>query len=293
MQSVYQVLQIVAPVFALGLVGIVWVRAGWQYDVEFVTRLSMTISIPCLIFMALLRSEVDLSVLRDTTFAALGAYALVAVISLAAVRISGLAVQTYLAPLIFGNTGNIGLPLALFAFGDTGLSLAVVVFATMAILAFTFGVWLASGGGSPLRVLGEPMVGATILGGVFMLNGWSIPQWTANTLDLVGQIAIPLMLITLGVAVARLRVSAAGRALGLAVFKLAVCLGSAVIAGRWFGLAPVAFGVLVLQVSMPVAVTSFMLAEKYDAGSEEVAGLVVISTLLSLVAIPVTLAFLI
>jgi len=63
---------------------------------------------------------------------------------------------------VFGNNGNVGLPLALFAFGDPGLGFAVVVFAIMAIYSFTAGIWIVSGGGSMLRVIREPLVGATL-----------------------------------------------------------------------------------------------------------------------------------
>ena len=74
MQLIFQVAQIVAPVFLLAAIGFGWVRRGLPYDVEFVSRLSMTLSIPCLIFMALVRSDVDPRLLRDTVLASLAAY---------------------------------------------------------------------------------------------------------------------------------------------------------------------------------------------------------------------------
>lgn len=293
MQQAYQVLQIVTPVFALAMIGVAWVKAGWRYDLEFVTRLAMTVSVPCLIFMALLRTEIDAAALRDTALATLCAYAGVGAVSWGLLRAAGLDLRTYLAPVIFGNTGNIGLPLALFAFGTTGLHFAVVVFAIMVVLSFTIGIWMVSGGGSLARVVREPIVGATLLGSAFMLNGWTVPAWAGNTLDLIGQLAIPLMLISLGVAVSRLKTGLIGRAVWISAAKLAICLAAGVFFGTWFGLGPVAFSVLVLQLSTPVAVTSYMIAAKYNVNSDEVAGLVVVSTLLSVVAIPVALAFLI
>ena len=207
-------------------------------------------------------------------------------------KILGLELRVYLAPLTFGNTGNLGLPLALFAFGEDGLAYAVVVFAAMAIYYFTFGVWVVSGGGSPLKVLREPMVAATALGGLFLWRGWQTPLFLTNTLELIGQMAIPLMLITLGVAMARLEFRGVGRAFGLSLAKGAICIAAAVLAGLWFDLAPVPFAVLVLQVTTPVAVTSYLLAEKYQTDPDAVAGLVVVSTSLSIVVLPVTLAFL-
>ena len=161
----------------------------------------------------------------------------------------------------------------------------------MAIWSFTFGIWLVAGAGSLSKVVREPLVGATLLGALFLWQGWETPQFLTNTLELVGQMAIPLMLITLGVAVARLQPGGMVRASFLSGIKLAVCTGIAWVIGDAFALDPVAFGVLVLQVATPVAVTSYMLAEKYGADAEEVAGLVVTSTLMSIAALPVLLAF--
>ncbi|MBR9864545.1 MAG: AEC family transporter [Rhodobacteraceae bacterium] len=284
------VLQVVAPVFLLALIGVVWVRLGYEYRVQFVTRLSMTLGVPALIFTSLMKTDIDRATLFDTIWAACSAYLAVTLVFFIIVRAFKLDMQTYLAPLIFGNTGNLGLPLALFAFGEAGMGYAVVVFALMGIYSFTFGIWLVSGGGSPLKVLKEPMVWATLLGGLFLLQGWSTPQWMTNTLSLIGQMAIPLMLITLGVALARLTPQNILRAVLLSVVKILVCGFVAYGVGRFFQLEPVALAVLVLQVSTPVAVTSYLLAEKYGAAAGEVAGLVVVSTLLSVAAIPLTLA---
>ncbi len=291
MALLLQVAEIVAPVFLLAAVGYAWVRAGWNYDVEFVTRLAMTLSIPCLIFMALVRSDVEPSVLRDTVLATVAAYVAVGGAVWGIVRVAGLEIRTFWAPVTFGNTGNLGLPVALFAFGQAGFDFAVVIFAVMAILSFTFGVWVVAGGGSPATAFREPLVLGTLAGSVFLVMDWSVPVWAGATLDLLGQIAIPVMLITLGVAISRLQPRALGRAVWLSLVKLALCIAVPLAVGWAFGLPHLPLAVLVLQVSTPVAVTSYMLAAKYRAGADEVAGLVVVSTLLSVVAIPLVLAF--
>ncbi len=287
---ILEVVQIVAPVFLLAALGFGWVRLGFDYDVAFVTRLAMTIAIPCLIFMALVRTQIDPAILRDTAVATLIAYGVVAVVMLLVLWAARFSLRTYWAPLTFGNTGNLGLPVALFAFGAEGLGFAVVIFAVMLMLQFTIGLWVVTGRSSPVAMLREPMVWATFLGGVFLINDWDLPVWAGNTLDLIGQMGIPLMLITLGVAISRLRPAAVGRAGWMSVFKLAVCSGAAVFAGLYLDLPPVAFGVLVLQVATPVAVTNFMMAQKYGANATEVAGLVMVSTLLAIIALPVILA---
>ena len=286
------VLEIVAPVFILAAIGFFWVRAGFEYRVEFVTQLAMTLSVPCLIFVALMNTRIEPAALTTLSMASVAVYGAVTVAAAALVWGLRLNIRTYLAPMIFGNTGNLGLPLAMFAFGEAGLGYAVVVFAIMAIWSFTFGIWLVAGRGSLGKVLREPLVWATLLGGLFLWQGWQTPKFLTNTLQLIGQMAIPLMLITLGVAVARIHPGHIGRALWLSVLKVTLCFAIAYAIGRWFALDKTAFAVLVLQVTTPVAVTSYLLAEKYGADAESVAGLVVVSTLLSVAAIPLILALL-
>jgi predicted permease len=286
------VLEVVAPVFLLAALGFGWVKLGFEYRIHFVTQLSTTLAVPCLIFTSLMQTQIDPAALTALSLASIAAYLGVTVATTALVWGAGLHPRTYLAPLIFGNTGNLGLPLALFAFGEEGLSYAVVVFAIMAIWTFTFGIWLVAGAGSFGKALREPLVWAALLGGLFLWQDWQTPQFLTNTLELVGQMAIPLMLITLGVAVARLTPRGIGRAVVLSVVKLVLCTGIAWAAAVAFDLSHIALGVLVLQVATPVAVTSYLLAEKYGADAESVAGLVVVSTLISVGALPLLLAVL-
>ncbi|MEP5633182.1 MAG: AEC family transporter [Tateyamaria sp.] len=284
------VLQVVAPVFILASIGFVWVKIGLEYRIEFVTKLAMTLSLPCLIFVSLMQTRIDPEALTALSLAAVTAYAIISAAFLILVKLLRLETRTYTAPLIFGNTGNLGLPLALFAFGDIGLSYAIIVFAVMALWSYTFGIWLVAGAGSLGKVLREPLVWGTVLGAVFLWRGWETPEFLTNTLSLIGQIAIPVMLITLGVAVARLSARGLVQAALLSAVKLTLCVGVAWGVGQIFELNPTAFGVLVLQVATPVAVTSYLLAEKYGADAPSVAGLVVASTLMSVAALPLILA---
>ncbi|WP_106745358.1 AEC family transporter [Yoonia maritima] len=293
MNMILSVLNITAPVFLLAAVGFTWVKLGFEYRVEFVTRLTMTLSVPCLIFVALMKTKIEPEALAALTLASLVAYIIVMAASFALVKLAKLDIRTFLAPLVFGNTGNLGLPLALFAFGEDGFGYAVVVFAVMAIMSFTIGVWIVSGGGSLKRVVQEPLVGATLLGALFLWQGWETPIVLTNTLELIGQMAIPIMLITLGVAVARLETKAMTQAMWLSVVKVIICVAASLAAANWFGLDPVPTAVLIVQIATPVAVTSYLLAEKYGADAQPVAGLVVASTLLSVVYLPLILAFVI
>lgn len=287
------VLNITAPVFILAAIGYGWVKLGFEYRVEFVTRLAMTLSVPCLIFVALMTADIDPQALGSLSLASFTAYGLVSIVFLGIVKLRKLDTSTYLAPLVFGNTGNLGLPLAMFAFGEEGLSYAVVVFAVMAILSFTIGVLVVAGGGSPIRVIKEPVVAATFLGALFLWQGWQTPIFLTNALELIGQMAIPIMLITLGVAIARLETNNMGRAVWLSAIKVVVSAGAAWTAARWFGLAPIPSAVLIVQLATPVAVTSYLLAKKYGHEAQPVAGLVVASTLLCVISLPLILAFVI
>lgn len=290
------VLEIVTPVFALAAIGFAWERTGIEYRVQFVTRLATGLAIPCLIFTALMQAEVAPAALTAMTLASVAAHLAMLGVGWAMTRAAGLDLRTYLGPFVFGNTGNLGLPLALFAFGAEGLSLAIVFFAVSAIFVFTIGLALVAGQGAWDKVLREPIVWATVLGAVFLWNGWQTPEAVTNTLELVGQMAIPMMLITLGVALGRLGARHIGRAVALSLAKLVLALAVGWTVGLGFGLTGAAFAVLVLQISTPVPVTTYLLAEKFgpesgaDAG--EVAGLVVISTLIAVLALPLVLGIL-
>ncbi len=284
------VFEIVAPVFLLAGIGFAWVKLGFEYRLEFVTRLGITLAVPSLIFVALMQTEIPGGDLTRFTLASGAIHVALAVVFWVFVRLSGLEQRTYLSPLIFGNTGNLGLPLCIFAFGQVGLGYAVIFLSVTALFSFTYGIYLVAGRGAFGKVLQEPMVWATLLGALFLWRGWQTPVFLTNTLDLLGQMAVPLMLITVGVAIARLSTRKLRQAIWLSGLKLAVCFGLGWGLATIFALEPIAFGVLVLQASTPVAVTSYLLAERFKADADAVAGLVMVSTLLSVAALPVILA---
>jgi len=286
------VIEIVAPVFLLAGLGFAWVQAGFEYRLEFVSNLAMSVAVPTLIFVSLMQSKLEPSALGSILLATVAAYAALTALVWIGVKLLKKDTSIWVSPIIFGNTGNLGLPLALFAFGETGLNYALVILAVTSVWAFTFGVWLVAGGGSIWKAVKEPMVAATLLGALFLWQGWQTPQFLTNALGLIAQMAIPLMLITLGVAVARLSPNRLGLAFQVSVLKVAISVVIAWIIGKFFNLDPVAFGVLVMQIGTPVAVTSYLVAAKYGKNAEDIAGLVVASTLLSIGYLPLLLAFL-
>ena len=122
---------------------------------------------------------------------------------------------------MFPNSGNMGLPLCLFAFGQEGLALAIGYFAVSAVSQFTIGQAIAAGHASPKRLLSTPIVWALALALILVATNTELPRWAFNTVDLAGQFTIPLMLLALGVSLSRLGVSSLGRSGALAVLRIA------------------------------------------------------------------------
>ncbi len=290
MNLILTVFEIVTPVFLMAGIGFSWVKLGFEYRLQFVTRFAMTLAVPSLIFVALMQTEIPGGDLSRFTLATIAANLAMTLVFWMFVQITKLDQRTYLSPLIFGNTGNLGLPLCIFAFGQAGLGYAVIFFSVTALWSFTYGIYLVAGRGSLGKVVREPMVWATMLGALFLWRGWQTPQFLTNTLELLGQMAVPMMLITLGVAIARLTTDKLGKAFWLAAIKVFVCFALGWCVACVFQLDDIAFGILVLQMCTPVAVTAYLLAERFGADSDAVAGMVMVSTALSVFALPAVLA---
>ena len=114
------VLEVCAPVFIVAGIGFFWKKFGYEYRIEFVTKLVMSLTIPCLIFSALIQTQIDFEILKTLFYATLAVLAMIVAAAYLVVVILGLNRQTFLAPMIFGNSANIGIPICLLAFGQTG-----------------------------------------------------------------------------------------------------------------------------------------------------------------------------
>jgi predicted permease len=125
-----------------------------------------------------------------------------------------------------------------------------------------------------------------------LASGATVPGWIWNTTEILGGFAIPLMLVTLGASLAELRVSKIGRGVALACCRLGIGFGVGVGIAALLDFSGVARGVLVLQCAMPAAVFNYLFAQRYSRAPEEVAGIVVISTLLAFALLPPLLGFL-
>lgn len=283
---------IVAPTLIVAAAGFVWARSGRPFQSGFVTALVTLVGTPFLVFSALTKHELDLAVIAQMASATVLAFCGFAAVGILVLRLAKLSLHSYLPALIFPNTGNMGLPLCLFAFGEQGLALAIVFFTISATLQFTIGIGIAAGSADPNRLLRMPLTYAVLAALLVLIFDIPVPGWLANTSDLLGGITIPLMLVALGVSLAQLKVSNLGRGLSLSLVRLApgTAIGFAV--GWLLGLDEQATGVLVIQCGMPVAVFNYLFAELYQRQPAEVAGMIIVSTLISFATLPFLLAFL-
>ncbi|MDP6173039.1 MAG: AEC family transporter [Rhodospirillales bacterium] len=282
---------VIAPVFISAGLGFIWARAGQDFPVQTISSLTMLIGTPCLIFHTLVNIDLDLRQVVIMAGGALMALSIFAALGLIVLKLTGLSLRGYLPCLMFPNTGNMGLPLGFFAFGAEGLALALSFFVVNSIGQFTVGDSIAAGSVSVRRLVRTPVLYAVAAGLFFMVSGVKSPVWLNNTTQLLGGMAIPLMLIALGNSLARLKLTGAGRVLGLAVFRLGMGFAVGWGLAEILGLEGAARGVLIMQSSMPAAVFNYMFAQHYATEPDDVAGMVILSTAIGFAGLPFLLWF--
>lgn len=282
---------VIAPILICSGLGYAWARKGVDYPVDFVTRLVMNIGAPCLIVSSFSKAGIDIGKMAEVSAAAAVVLSIMLVLGSVLIRMMRLEISTFLPSLIFPNIGNMGLPLCLFAFGETGLALGLTVFLVIFALQMSLGIVLVAGRGNLAGLLKQPVLWATAIAVMLVSTGWSLPVWLDNTTGILGGATIPLMLITLGVSLAQLKVAEWKHSLLFSLIRVIGGFGLAILVAGWFGLQGVERGVLVLQMSMPVAVFNYLLALRYQREPGEVAGMVVISTLLAFALLPFIVSF--
>lgn len=280
---------ILAPIFTCVLIGFFWSKKGLSYDTDLITSLVTYLGTPCLIFYSLSSVQLLPNTLLNIGLAALLANIAFIIIGALVLALFKLPHRVYLQSLSWPNVGNIGLPLCLFAFGEEGLALGVTFFAIYVVFQMTVGVAFVSGTFSPMALFKLPIVPATIVAAFFLFTDFQTPAPLYNTTKLIGDFTIPLMLITLGVSLARLKVKHLKTAFFLSALRLGMGLGVGVVLVYAMNLSGPSAGVVILQCSMPVAVFCYLFAQVYDQQPEEVAGIVVVSTILGFFFLPVIL----
>lgn len=284
-----QLVSIIAPVFICAAIGFGWVKTGRPYEREFVTTLAINIATPALIFATLAKLQVTPAAFAQMAGFALVSLALFALIGVAVLAVLRWSSRDYLTSLIYGNNGNVGLPLCLFAFGDEGLSLGIAVFTVTTIAMFVSAPALAEGRFDWRLAARSPSYYAIAAGLVCMFTQTSPPEWLANTVNLLGGLAIPIMLLTLGASLAEMTISSLQRSVLLAAMRLGIGLAVGLALASAFGLTGAARGVLIIQSAMPTAVFVYLFSARHDRVPEEVASVVLVSTLISFATLPLLL----
>lgn len=286
------VFEIVFPIFAIVLLGYLYARR-FGPDMASANRLNLEIFTPALIFSVLSGEGFELARYADLALAAAVVVLGSGLVAWPVARLAGFSPKTFLPPMMFNNSGNMGLPLALFAFGETALPAAMILFLVENTLHFTVGNAMLTGHVNPLRLLRMPMLVATLAGRLVAVLQLRIPGPLHEAIDLLGQIAIPLMLFALGVRMTG--VDLADWRIG--VVGAIVCpvsgLLMAVAAIRVIELPTLQVSQLLAFAALPPAVLNFMLAERYAVEPRKVAAVVLLGNLASLLTLPLVLFFLI
>ena len=288
-------LNVIAPVLICIGIGYGWGKSPAVYATDFVTRLITTLGAPCLIV-----STINDSAMGFAEFTLMAKYTLMVlggtlVLALGVLRL--LRMDPLLAlPVVMPNVGNMGLSLSLFAFGEPGLALALVIFVVMSLIQFASGDLVLSregGIGRRLVVLSrQPLVHGALVAVTLVATGWKLPPALATTVELIAGITIPLMLITLGVSLARLAAGNWRTGLVIALTRMGGGLLVSIGLVTVLGITGLAAKILILQSAMPSAVFNYLFALKHDRDPGAVASGVVISTFLSLLLLPLVVWFL-
>ena len=285
-----QILAIVFPIFAIVAVGFLFARRR-PTDMSVANGLNLTVFTPALILSIMSAKNFQLAEYQQLALAAALIVLGSGVLAWPLARLAGWQIKTFVPPMMFNNSGNMGLPLALFAFGEAALPAAVVLFLVENLLHFTVGNAMMEGRVHPLLLLRMPMLLATFVGVAISLG--QLPIWAPlhETIDLMGQIAIPLMLFSLGVRMTGLGLSDWRMGLAAAIVSPATGIVMALAVAWLLGLDGRDWQMLILFGALPPAVLNFIVAEKFGQQPREVAAVVLFGNLGSVAVMPLVLAW--
>ncbi|MGI9319538.1 MAG: AEC family transporter [bacterium] len=270
-----KLIEILFPVFSLVLVGYIYGRV-YQPGLRGVNQMILLVFVPALVFDVM--SGKNFQIL-EYQWLALGGLVVVLGSGLLAwpvAKVMRYPLRAFLPPMMFNNCGNLGLPLAALAFGDSGLEAMVVLFLVSNVLHFTLGTWIFGGIVSWKGFFLNPVNIATFVGLLVNFARIEVPGFILQPVSMLGQIVIPLMLFSLGVRI----VSVQGSHLRSGVLGALLCPLSGILAAVLIGLViplnEFQYGLLILFATLPPAVLNFLFAEQYDQDPELVASLVLV-----------------
>ncbi len=284
MEIYFKLFEVLFPVFLSIGIGYWYGKKDAKFDTNFITTFSGNIGLPCIIFYSLTFSDIDFDIFLKfslLTFVYVGIFSIIGLIVL---KLLNRDIVRLLPPLILPNTGNMGMPLCLFAFGIKGLAIATAMTSTILILHFSLGILLASRKFSIQPLIKCVPVYAILFSLFFVYYKIPAPKFLENATFLIGYSAIFLVLVSLGVALSKLKVFSFKETLIYSLIRVLVgpIIGFTFV--KYLNLTGVEAGVMFIQASMPSAILTYLVAEMYSpkAITDSIASTVALSTFLSL-----------
>lgn len=250
----------------------------------------MDLFVPALVFAALVNKSFDITHYSELALAGVLVIIGSGLLVWPFLRLLNVDAKTFLPPMMFNNSGNMGLPLALLAFGQSAMPAAVVLFIVEMLLHFTLGIYMIDRRLHLFNLLRMPMILATIFG--LIIGGVKIPLWEplAVMIRMMGDVAIPLLLFSLGVRLTNIslrdwHLGAAGAILGPTSGMLIAWMFLSIV-----NLPPLQHSLLIIFGALPPAVLNYLVAEQYHQEPDKVASIVMLGNLGSVLVMPVALA---
>jgi predicted permease len=285
-----RIIEIVFPIFAIVSVGVVYGRLQ-RPDLDIASQINLHVFIPCLVFSAIIQQPFNQVTDHALILAALLIHLVPAILATPLILLSGQSIKTLLPPAMFANAGNLGLPLFVLAFGESALSAAVVLFLIMNMLQFTIGVRFLDHEILWRRVIAQPVLISAALAILYQLLELNTPGAMLIPIEMLGQVAVPLMLFTLGTTLASARFSEWRIGLLSGLLIPAIGIFSALLIILIVPLTDMQQRMLILYGALPPAVLTFIFAQRYNQEPGKVAAVVMIGNVLSVLVIPATLYF--
>ena len=284
-----RIIEILFPLFAIVGLGF-FVGRRKKPQLAHANALNMDVFVPALVFAALagkpFQPESDVRLMLATLALVIGS----GLAAWALARVTGINGKTLVPPLMFNNSGNLGLPLAVLAFGDAVLAPAVVMFMVSNLTHFSFGAWLLDHNARLLTIWKIPSVFATFAGVAVSVSGIEIWPPLLLSIRMLGEISIPLMLFALGVRLTDSRITAIGVGVFGAVARPLIGMAIAGLLLLLFDFPPQERALVLIFGALPPAVLNYMFAERYDQEPDKVASMVLIGNLAAVVFLPIALA---
>ena len=293
MELYLKLIDVIVPVFFVIGIGFYLGKKNPEINTDFITTFAGNVGTPAMIFYTITTTGVTLSVFIEYFIYALiiiGGFALVGILFLLLLKKDFI---SELPPLILPNTGNMGIPICLFAYGTAGLGVASAIASVIILLHFTIGVLLAKKSFSFKILIKNMPIYGIIISVLFLYFEWDVPGYLENTTFLLTYATIFLILMSLGIALTRLKVVSWTHASILGTVRVVIGPIICFVFISYLNLEGFAAGVLLIQSCMPSAVLTYLVGSMYSEKKvvDSVASVIVTSTIMSFVTIPIVVYF--